>query len=220
MSQILINSGIKITFDLGERLRTLGSGILEGPTVSYMLGGRVMRKLGYLVGIPRKIETEISSWSVLVSTILITFDVILRYLFNESIPGGFGINCALLAIMVFFALGQVQADKQNIRVDVFVERFPPRLRQYLEVIVYLFALAFFSILFWGSIEFFTSSFGIKEFYAGEIHVPIYPAKAAVVMGCGLMIIELIKDIVLLLTKWSEPIPRVSKELNEPDKGLD
>ena len=167
-----------------------------------------MKNLGKLLIVIRLFETEISSWIVLIMTILITFDALLRYTLKESIPGGLEINSVLLVIMVFFSLGQVQAKKEHLRVDFFVDRLPPKVREYLEVVVYLFALAFFFILFWESIEFFQASFAVKEYYGAAVRIPIYPAKAAMVLGCGLVVIELIKDVAILLTKKTKSIATV------------
>jgi len=180
-----------------------------------------MQKLGRLTVLLRLFETEVSSWTVLVSTILITTDVPLRYIFRKSVPGGLELNCVLLAIMVFFSLGQVQANKEHIRVDFFIDRLPLKLREYLEIAVHLFALAFFSLLFVESIEFFKESLAVKEYYGSAVRIPIYPAKAAVVMGCGLIVIELIKDIAQLVTQiYLKSISGESKKPKESDILVD
>jgi len=142
---------------------------------------------------------EISSWTALVVTLLVTADVSLRYVFRESIPAATEFTQAAMVIMVFLAFGKSQANKEHIRVKFLIDKLPPKVKPYWEGFVYLLALVFISILFWGSLESFRTSFADMEFYPGILRVPVYPSRAGIVVGCGLMMIEFIKDIIFVLT---------------------
>jgi TRAP-type C4-dicarboxylate transport system permease small subunit len=178
-----------------------------------------MKILKSLVTFIRLGETEISGWIVFVLTVMLTVDATLRYLFRESIPGGPGFSSSLLVIVIFFSLGQVQANKEHIRVEFLIAKLPPKARRYLEIMVHFFSCAFFLILFWKSIDFFIDSFKVREFWAGGLlRVPLYPAKFAMMMGLGVMVIELIKDIALIVKGKSSS--ESSRELTQSNTFKD
>lgn len=166
--------------------------------------GKIMRKsilaLRSFVGLLRSGVAEISGLILLILTVLITLDAILRYLFIKSIPGTLEICRVSLVFIIFFALGQTQAKGEHIRVDFLFTRLPSKVKHHGELIIHLIALAFILFIFWPSIEFFKESLTVREYYQSGIRVPIYPAKAAILIGCGFMIIELVNNIFQLLAK--------------------
>jgi TRAP-type C4-dicarboxylate transport system permease small subunit len=125
----------------------------------------------------------------------------------------------MLAILVFFAFGKAQESKIHVRVEFVVERLSPKVRHYWEIVVYFLALAFISIIFWGAIGFFVDSYVMKEYYGGAVQVPIYPARGAIVIGCGLMIIELIRDLASMLRGKGKEVFVPSLEQREIDETL-
>jgi len=138
--------------------------------------------------------------------LLVVVDVFLRHTMQAAIPGGIAFSQIILAIVVFFALGQAQAKKEHIRVEIFVDKLLPskKIRRYLDLVVYLVAIIFFAIIFWESIEAFKVSYNIKEYYGGaQIRVPIYPARGALLVGCVIIIGQFIKDSIQLFTKNKE-----------------
>ena len=138
--------------------------------------------------------STISGWTALIVTLLVTLDVVLRYIFGASIPASMEFTQVLLVLLVFLSLGRAQEAKQHIRVEFVIEKLSPEKRRYWEIILHLFALAFIAIVFWESIGAFAYSFSTQEYYGGAVRVPIYPARGAILLGCGLMIIQLVKDL--------------------------
>jgi TRAP-type C4-dicarboxylate transport system permease small subunit len=141
---------------------------------------------------------EISSWLVLVVTVFITLDVALRYFFKASIPAGMELTQVMLAVLVFFSFGKAQQGKIHVRVEFLIEKLSSKTRNYWEIVVHFLALIFFAVIFGGAIGFFIDSYEMKEYFPGVIPVPIYPARGAIVIGSGLMIIELLRDLISLL----------------------
>ncbi len=131
-------------------------------------------------------------------------DVFLRHTIEAAIPGGVGFSEIILAVIIFFGLGQAQQKKEHIRVEIFIDKFFPsgsRRRIYLEGISIILAIFFFGIIFWESIDAFIVSYTIKEYYGGaQIRVPIYPARGALLLGCAIVIAQFIKDFINLFSK--------------------
>ena len=75
-------------------------------------------------------------------------DVIGRYLFNKPIIGTQEIGTVLLALMVFFSWGSTQIARAHVNVDLFVLRFPPRVRAIADFVTTFLALILFSLIVW------------------------------------------------------------------------
>jgi TRAP-type C4-dicarboxylate transport system permease small subunit len=163
---------------------------------------------------------EISGWLVLILTLLVSFDVLLRYIFKQSIPGAVEISQVLLTFMVYLILGAVQEKKDHIRIDFFIEKLPVKIRRYWEVVISIVGVVFFSFLFVYCWESFLSSYEMKEFYGGAIRIPIYPGRAAIVVGIGLMVVALLKDIGLLLHSKDKAPILTSVDQREIDEAIE
>ncbi len=175
-----------------------------------------MQILSRLIGVVNSGLAEISSWAAFALTIIVTVDVVLRYIFRESIPAGEELTRLLMVILVFFAFGKAQEKKVHIRVDFFIEKMPPKMRRYWEVIVHLFALIFIWLLFWEAIEALRVSLATKEFYPGVIRVPLYPGRGAIGVGCGLIMIALIREIAYALMQKVPSVPAAAMDVSSPD----
>ena len=178
-----------------------------------------MKSVNRILDFINSVCTAISSWLVLFVTLFITLDVILRYFFNASIPAGMEFTQILLVILVYFSFGWAQKSKVHIRVDFAIERFPPKIRYYWEIVVYGLALAFFIFIFIEAWVFFQDSFVMKEYYGGAVQVPIYPARGAIVIGCGIMIMELLRDIGFMLSEKGKAAFLPSLEQREIEETL-
>ncbi len=163
--------------------------------------------------------STISGWIVLIVTLLVTVDVVLRYVFRASIPASVEFTQVLLVLLVYLALGKAQEAKQHIRVEFLIEKMPSQMRRPWEFIVHLFALLFIVIVFWESIGAFAYSFSVKEYYGGIVRVPIYPGRGAILVGCGLMIIQLLKDLADLFSPKSKLVGIASPEVREIEEAI-
>jgi TRAP-type C4-dicarboxylate transport system permease small subunit len=163
---------------------------------------------------------EISGWLALILTLLVSFDVLLRYIVGQSIPGAVEISQVILTFMVYLILGAVQEKKDHIRIDFFIEKLPIKIRRYWELVISIVGVAFFSFLLAYCWESFISSYEIGEFYGGAIRIPIYPARAAIVVGVGLMVVALLKDIGLFLHAKDKAPILASVDQREIDEAIE
>ncbi len=178
-----------------------------------------MNSWNRFISLGNSIAEKISGGIALLVTLLISFDVILRYIFRASIPASVEFTQVLLVLLVYLALGKAQEAKQHIRVEFVLEKLSPGVRRYWEIVVHFFALVFIAIVFWESLGLFIDSISVMEYYGGAVRVPIYPARGAILVGCGLMTLQLVRDLIDLLSPKSKLVEVASPEVREIEEAI-
>ena len=124
-------------------------------------------------------------------------DVIGRYLFDAPIIGTMERGQILLALVVFFSWGYTQIKKGHIRVELFINRFPSRIRMIAELMTTSLSLVFFILIVWQS-----TVIALETYKTGEvvyvIHWPVAPFQLMVPVGgfflCLVFIMEMVQII--------------------------
>lgn len=83
------------------------------------LGHRIESLIHYLTSKARGIATVLLSMMIL----LISVDVVGRYIFNRSIKGAVDIIEEILVFIVFFTMAEVAANKEHIKVELITSLF-------------------------------------------------------------------------------------------------
>ncbi len=138
----------------------------------------------------------ISAISVLIMIFSTSIDTIMRFFFNSPIPGMFELNEVLLVICVYMGITWTQMDRGHIRVEVFVWKLPKQARHYINIVAWSVTLIFVTILCIQTYFGFLDSFRIREFRWGSVQMPIWWAKGLIPIGCLLMMIQLVIDIII------------------------
>lgn len=86
-----------------------------------------MKKLYHGFSIISKIVGAISFIGLFIGVIFIIIDVVVRYLFNNPIPGDYDITQLWLSVIVFASLAYVQTEKSHIAVGMLLKVLPRRL---------------------------------------------------------------------------------------------
>lgn len=86
---------------------------------------------------------------VVAMMLIITFDVIARYVFNNPTMWGGEIASYLMIAIVFLGLGQNLRLGSHIRIDVFTNLVSPRMRLFLEIFAYAIGIVFAAMLLAG-----------------------------------------------------------------------
>ena len=92
----------------------------------------------------------VSSAVITILMLLVTADVCGRYFANSPITGASELARFMMIIIVFPALAWAAFAGKHIKVDILVERFPPRVQQILSSIMLLIALGIYGIITWQS----------------------------------------------------------------------
>ncbi len=123
-----------------------------------------------------------------------TGDVVGTQFLGWPIPGAKELTESTMVLIVFGALTYAQIRRGHIRVELVYTRMKPRTRAAMDVITILAALVFFSFLFWQGIGEAIHSWRILEADVGLIRFPLYPARTVLVIGSGLLIVQLLLDL--------------------------
>ena len=137
-------------------------------------------------------------------------DVSGRFFFNHPIPGTTElVKCYIVAI-VFLGIAYTMNQKRHIRTTLLLVRLSPAAQTWCEILSSLVAVGIFGALCYFSFQEAWSSWLVREFDGVQLRVPVYPARFAVVMGSGLLVIQGILDFfsqvntLKRLQKGSEP----------------
>ena len=146
---------------------------------------------------------RLASWLTLAATLILTYEVVARYVFDA--PTRWAHDTSTLLFGALYALTGAYALYANnhVGVDLFYSRLSPRARAGLDVATSIFFFAFVGAFFWYGWDFFWDSFRRREFSLNNPSIPIYPAKFAIPLGAGLLLLQgiakLVRDIHLLVT---------------------
>jgi TRAP-type C4-dicarboxylate transport system permease small subunit len=129
-------------------------------------------------------------------------DVSLRFLFNSPILGTVELTEYMMVSLGFLMLAWCARNQGNVRVDLIVNYFPPRLQAIIDS-----ATCFFSLI----ISYFITWQGFLQLVhvwkTGKastiLKVPTYPFFIALVLGSGVLCLVLIAHLIQLLTKAAE-----------------
>ena len=106
---------------------------------------------------------KISSWFSLALVLLISTDVLLRYVFNFSTAALYEMEWHLFAIIFLLASPYTLQKNKHVRVDVFYNNFSKRKKNIVDLIGnIIFLIPFSFIIFYTSLPFVKDSYSILE----------------------------------------------------------
>ena len=126
--------------------------------------------------------------------LLVVCDVGGRYLFNRPVHGTLEITEFIMVGLVFLTLAHTQAIKAHIQVELLIGLMSRRKKLILDLVTYLLGAGIFALIAWQNWLSFLDSWGIREQTDGYIPFPVYPAKLVVPIGCFLLTLRFIVDI--------------------------
>ncbi|MFC1494265.1 TRAP transporter small permease [Thermodesulfobacteriota bacterium] len=144
----------------------------------------------------------IGAFSLFAMMCLTIVDVAGRYIFNKPILGAFELTEFMVLILIFSFLGYTQTKKSHISVDLFMMFFPEKLKIFIEIFNHLACLAIMILITWMGFEKAFEMINTGE-SSPNLALPSYPFVFFLVLGCAVMCIEFIKDIILTLKSKKE-----------------
>ena len=136
--------------------------------------------------------------------VLMTSDVLGRFLFNHPIIGSTEVALYLIVALAFLGLAYAQTMKRNVTVNTFSVHFPEKIRHILITIGLFLSLAFFIVMTWE-----TGIVAYKDFVNNVVMsrtvvlLPIWVISFLASVGCALLVITLIMQIILKLSGTEE-----------------
>ncbi len=121
-------------------------------------------------------------------------DVVGTKFLNYPVPGTLEFTESTMVLVVFGALAFTQSKRGHIRVEILYNFGGPRTRALLDAFTHLSAFIYFGLLCWLGIQEAIYSWEISEASMGSIRFPLFPARALLVVGSALLLLQLAVDI--------------------------
>lgn len=143
------------------------------------------------VGFASDWSGRLVSWINVVLVITITYDVVMRYLFNAPTNWSYTLSYMLGATMFCIGQGYVHRINGHVRVDLLYVKFSPKTKLLLDLIfTILFFLPVFLLVSKSLWENFFYSFHVQEKAIHSTWYPItWPYKFLIAIGFSLFFIQ-------------------------------
>ena len=135
---------------------------------------------------------------------LTTADVAGRYLFNAPITGVFELTEFMVLILIFSFLAYAQSSKTHVSVDLLVTYFPKKVQRYISLFNHSLCLILMGLITYMGLK---RALELVEFQEASpnLLLPIYPFVFFLVLGCVVMCIEYIRDLLRLIAERKEAV---------------
>ena len=131
---------------------------------------------------------------IMVMMFLTSVDVVMRYAFDNPLPGVYELQEFLLVGVVFLCLAYIQSLRGHINVDLLSGRLSPRMQTALSILGHVICLVVFAIITWqGGLRAWIA-FVTGQAREGLVGYPLWPAKSMLTIGTGLFCLRFISDI--------------------------
>lgn len=146
--------------------------------------------------------TWISKWMAVLACsalgfmmILVTIDVAGRYFFNWPLRGTFEIVGLLLILATTWGLGLSQIERRHLRIPLFYDMFPRRVRTWLDVLAYSVCLAGAALITWQMVVLAIKYLRMpRGNTTPTLGLPLPPFMIALAFGFGWMGLILLVDL--------------------------
>lgn len=126
---------------------------------------------------------------IILIMIAVVIDAVLRGMMGIAIWGVLEVGVLLLLALIYLGLPATQANRENFRVSIFAERFPPWVDRIVTWLLLGVQLAVLGVLCWTSWRSSIYSFNRDEVSFGMVQIPLWPSRAIVSLGLTLLIIQ-------------------------------
>ena len=152
---------------------------------------------------------RIVSYLAIFMMLSLTYEVVVRYLFNMPTIWVLEINQYALCIYVALAGGFTAINNGHVNVEILYEKFSPRRKAIVNIATSICFFAVLLVLIWKSGAVAWEAWETKETSFSLLAAPLYPAKAAIPIGAFLFLLQqmtnLIRDIAFLVRKDHQPV---------------
>jgi TRAP-type C4-dicarboxylate transport system permease small subunit len=142
-----------------------------------------------------KTSGTLSGICVLVMTLTIVIDITGRTFFSRPLEGSLELNEMLMVLTLFLGLAWTQSQRGNVKIEVFTSRLSLKHARAVNLVVWIISLVYCSLITIGGTVEALHSTRIREAVWGIVRFPVWPGKIIVALGCFLLCIQFIVDII-------------------------
>ncbi len=131
------------------------------------------------------------SWLIVILTLAIFYEVIVRYVFNAPTVWAWDVSYMLYGAHFMMGVAYTLHLKGDVRIDVFYKNFSPRTQAWIDVCLYpIFFFPALIILLYAGIVHVAYSWSIAEKTGVTMwRVPIYPFKTILPVATFLLLLQ-------------------------------
>lgn len=130
----------------------------------------------------------------LIMVLIVTANVIGRYLFRRPLIGTVEVEEFMLLVLVFFGIGYAQTKKRHVSIATLVDRLPQNAQLVINNVTYLPSLIVFSLITWQSLV-MAKKYWIKGVSSLFLEVPLWPFLCVVAVGTAVLCLVLLSDFI-------------------------
>ena len=157
------------------------------------------------LGIFSTVLSYVGAASLFFMMCLTTVDVVGRYIFSKPITGVFELTEYLVLILIFSFIGYTQSKDGHVSVDLLLPKLPSKLGFIIDLINHLVCLALMAVIFWMGIRKALELRSVGE-ASPNLGIPAYPFVFFLALGCLIMCLEYLRNIIELLAGGKKERP--------------
>lgn len=127
-------------------------------------------------------------------------DVVARYAFRRHIAGSYEYVALLFVYLIFFGLAYAQRQDAHITFGILYDRLPRKARLFTEGVVLVISFILFSALTWYTAKSAWVNYLLGDTMLGAVQVVTWPSRVGVPVGCGVLALRLLVQIVRLVRR--------------------
>lgn len=148
----------------------------------------------WLVFVVRGIDTfcaaiaKAARWIIVFLMAITVYDVVMRYAFTATTVWAYELGGLLLAPLWLLAGGYLLSQDGHVSMDVLYRRLTPRKRAIIDLVTYILFFFYMGLLLYYGWDKFWTSFLRSECSRTMWGPPIWPFRAAIFIGAGLILL--------------------------------
>jgi TRAP-type C4-dicarboxylate transport system permease small subunit len=128
----------------------------------------------------------------LVVMVLLTIaDVTRRSFAGKSIEGVNELGEVMMVVIVFLGVAYAEQRRAHVSMTLFVRRMKPSVAAAVEAAGLLLVVAIVAWMLWVTTDRALVSFAANEYRFGLVRIPIWPARAVIVLGLAAYLLQLV-----------------------------
>jgi len=137
------------------------------------------------------------AWLIVVLTLSIFYEVIVRYVFNSPTIWAWDLSYMLYGAHFMMGVAFTLYRKGDVRIDVFYKSFSPRTQAMIDLFLYpIFFFPALIVLFWAGLQQSIYSWSILEKSGVTMwRVPIYPFKTILPVATFILLLQGIAEFI-------------------------
>jgi TRAP-type mannitol/chloroaromatic compound transport system permease small subunit len=153
-------------------------------------GSNRVKKLLTFIDTLSDVTGKIFSWTMVLITLLVVIEIILRRFLNRPTIWNFEVSIQLYALHFMMLASYTLRHRSHVAVDIIHEKMNPRLKAFWDVVCYLlFFFPFLSVVLYEGIRFAANSWAIFERSQTAFGPPLYPIKTIIPIMAVLLLLQ-------------------------------